>query len=93
MFFADCSGRLPTLPSDVVDKILELVKQSWRGRPRMAAKNEVRVVQEARCPDCPSSCLSLAERRSALAPHSMLKRVSLFRNMLLACRNIGRVGH
>ena len=93
MSFADCSGRLPTLPSDVVDKILELVKQSWRERPRMAAKDEVSVVQEARCPDCPTSCLSLAERMSALVPHSMLKRVSLLKSLLLASRNIGRDGH
>ena len=38
---ADCPSSLPTLPGDVVDKILDLVKQSWRDRPRMLAKDEV----------------------------------------------------
>ena len=38
---ADCSSSLPTLPGDVVDKVLDLVKQSWRDRPRMLAKDEV----------------------------------------------------
>ena len=38
---ADCPGNLPSLPSDVVDRILSLVKEQWRARPEMRAKDEV----------------------------------------------------
>lgn len=38
---ADSPGKLPTLPSDILDNILGLVKQSWRARPQVLAKDEV----------------------------------------------------
>ena len=55
--FADCQGSSPALPSDIVDRILDVVKDQWRARPQMQAKDEVSTHRHCRPRVLHQSCV------------------------------------